>query len=199
MRVVPLLLSLTCMLAAEEAIETPVPAAAKVVLDKLAKTEEKLDQEHLQAVSVERQKAIDALQKVLKDATKTGDLDAANAVKARIDGLKAKNEADNQVDVLGNKKEPDPKTVIIGSWDFDKSNGMSGTIEFVAGGGATARAGALVVPGHWEMVKENRIHLVWFGDPSHWEEFAFTDRDKLLGDSSDAGQKGFRATRQKAK
>jgi hypothetical protein len=73
--------------AAEEA--PPLPTAAQSAMDKLEKSETKLNKEHTKAVNAERAKTITDLQKVLKDITKTGDLDSALIVKKQIDDLTA--------------------------------------------------------------------------------------------------------------
>lgn len=204
---IPLLLMtsfLALSLGAAEEEPLPVPPAASAVLEKHAKAEEKLVLEHRQALVAERLKAIDALAKVLKDTTKTGDLDAANAVKARIDELRARNAEDMPADLLGTAKSaaPDLAKLIVGDWTFTKSTGLGGTITVAADGAATANVGPIGVTGRWEVVKEpvtkaKRIRFVWLGDQSRWEEIASIEGDRAQGDSSDAGTGGITMVRRR--
>ena len=202
MRILPLLAIVVLAHGADEPAATTLPPAAAAVLDKFAKSEERLTLDHKQALIAERTKAIDALGKVLKDITKTGDLDAANAVKARIDDLRERNAEDMPTDLLGNAKAADPSKLIVGEWSFTKTTGLTGMITASADGVAIANVGQIAVSGRWEVVKDattkaRRIRLVWMGDQGRWEEVAFVDPDRADGDSSDAGKDGISLRRKK--
>lgn len=174
-----------------------LPAAAGAVIDRLAKATARLEAEHRSAVIAERGKAIEALQKVLKDTTRSGDLDAANAVKARLDALREENDRDLALDLLGVRRPPDAQQLILGTWDFAKTNGTAGTLVFTADGAvAITIRGVITVQGRWEKVKGERIR---FTHPTGWEEVAFQTPDRLLGESSDLGRDGISATRRSEK
>lgn len=204
----PLLAALV-LPAAEEADQQPLPTAAEAVLEKQARAEEKLIASHRQELIAERLKAIDALGRILKDTTKSGDLDAANAVKARIDALRARNAEDMPGDLLGEgaaaakSGAPDLAKLIVGEWNFTKATGLGGIVSVAADGALTANLGPISVSGRWEVVKEpttkaKRIRFVWLGDQSRWEEIASIDGDRAEGDSSDGGKGGITLMRRGA-
>ncbi|MBA3686094.1 MAG: hypothetical protein H0W72_12775 [Planctomycetes bacterium] len=178
--------------AAEEAPVKPLPAPAKAALDKFARAEAKLKDQ----IVAERAKTIVELQKALKDTTKSGDLDGANAIKAEMDALTALNEADSDTDLLGNKKI-DPAKLVIGTWAWNKTGGASGTFAFTDDGKITAQMGLLSVPGAWTVDAKQQIVITWLGDSARWERLSFDGSDKLVGDSFDAGPGGIKATRKK--
>ena len=194
-----LLLVAACVLSLSAA-EVELPPAAKIALDKLEKSEGKLTAEHKKAVAAERNKTIGELQKVMKDVTKTGDLDTANAVKAKVDELIAKNDAAEDTDLLGNKKTVDYAKMMIGSWTFQKTNGVTGTLEAFADGrvvaAITAPINIPVIPCKWE-AKGTQILLTWLGDPTKVDTLSFTGPTKLAGDTHDVGKNSFNASKVK--
>jgi hypothetical protein len=192
-----LLLPSTTSLGAAEAPK--LPADAQKAVDKLDKAEAKLNQEHKRAVNSERAKAITDLQKAQKDITKSGDLDGALAVKKQIEALQAKISADEDTDLLGNKKKVDIAKLMPGSWTWQKTNGAAGTFEALADGTFVAKMTAPLafpyIPGKWE-AKDDQIVLTWLNDPAKVDTLAFTAPNKLAGDSHDAGKNSISATRQ---
>lgn len=204
MRVLLLVSALLVAVAAEEEAPAKLPPAADAVLEKFARTEEKLTREHAQAVIAERTKAIDALGKILKDTTKTGDLDAANAVKARITALRAANAEQMPTDLLGNARSvEDPAKLFPGEWTLTKKNGISGTLTVTPDGAASIQVMQLgvTIGGRWEVLKDaatgaKRIRIVW-GSPDHWEEIHTISADKAEGDSFDGGKGGLSLQRKR--
>jgi hypothetical protein len=187
--------------AAEEA-PVPLPPAATAILEKFTRAEEKLAAEHAQAVIAERTKAIDALGKVLKDTTRTGNLDAANAVKARIDALRAANAAEMPTDLLGAARGgADLAKLIVGEWDMTKRNGPSGTLKVSPDGTATLHVLVLTFTARWEVLKDpttraKRIRFTW-DSPEHWDDVVSITGDKAEGDSWDAGKGAISLRRKK--
>jgi hypothetical protein len=185
--------------AAAGAAEAELPPAAKAALEKLDKSEGKLTADYKKSVAAERNKTIGELQKVMKDVTKTGDLDTANAVKAKVEELIAKNEADEDTDLLGNKKPPALAKQIVGTWAFQKTNGVAGTFEAFPDGRVVAAITAPLsfpaVPAKWE-VKGTQVLLTWLGDATKVDTLSFVGANKLNGDTHDVGKNSFSATRQ---
>lgn len=182
------------------AAEAELPPAAKTALDKLEKNEAKLTAEHKKSMNAERSKTIGELQKVMKDVTKTGDLDTANAVKAKVDELIAKIEAEEDTDVLGNKKTVDYAKLMTGIWTFQKTNGVAGTLEAFPDGRIIANVTAPLafpgVPARWE-AKGQQILITWLHDATKVDTLGFTGPNKLAGDTHDAGKNSFNATKSK--
>jgi hypothetical protein len=176
MRCLFLVVALTATLHAVEA-ETPrpLPAAARAAT-----------------------KTIVELQKALKDATRSGDLDSANAVKAQMDELMARNDADSDTDLLGNRKA-DPAKLVLGRWNWTKTNGGSGIFVFTDDGKVVCQIGLLNVPGTWTVEDRKQITIVWVGNVTRWEHLLFDGNDKLSGDSFDAGKDGISVVRIPAK
>ncbi len=191
------LLALACMAAgeADPAPAAALPPAAQTVLDRLAKAEAKIDADAAKARSGERQKAIKELDKVQVTTTKAGDLDAAVALKARIDELRAADEVDTAA-LLGESApaSKDPAKLAIGSWNVVKTNGVAGQIELNPEKTARATAGPFVITGIWQIEKD-RVVILWSGNPSRWERLGFEGADRLVGDSHDAGKGGIAMTR----
>lgn len=198
-----LLLSLVAIsMLSLSAAEIELPPAAKTSLEKLDKSEAKLTAEHKKAVAAERNKTIVELQKVMKDVTKTGDLDTANAVKAKIDELIAKNDAAEDTDLLGNKKKIDYAKVIAGSWDWQQANGVSGSMEIFADGRLVAKITSPkefpFVPGKWE-AKDDKILMTWLHEPNKVNTLTLTSPTKMTGEAADQGKNSFNLTKQPAK
>jgi len=109
-------LSLAVLLAGE-AVTAVMPAAAQAVLDRLAKIEAKIDFYAAKARSTERQKSIKELEKIQVSTTKSGDLDAAVAIKARIEALRKLDEVDTD-ELMGEAKPAakDPAKLAVGNW-----------------------------------------------------------------------------------
>ncbi len=193
------LASFTTNSAAEEA--KPLPPAAQTIMDKLEKSEDKLNREHIKAVNAERVDTIKDLTKVMKDITKTGDLDNALLVKKQIEELNAKIDATESTDLLGQKKEINYGKILAGEWNFQKSNGFSGVMEIMENGTLSAKLTTpipLTVQGKWEVDKKTElVKLIWGNDANRTELLKFSPPDKLAGDSFDAGNNGFTATRKK--
>lgn len=183
---------LVCVLCAGEAVEAAakLPPAAQAVLDRLAKVEARIDADAARQRSGERQKAIKELEKAQQTATRSGDLDAAVAVKARIDAMK-QDEAAAADALLGDERASakDPAKLAVGSWTLTKTNGIAGQIELTAEKTARASVGAFVVSGIWQLEKD-RVVIHWGGDPTKWENVAFETPDRLTGDTYDAGRGG---------
>lgn len=177
---------------AGEAAPAPakLPPAAQSIVDRLAKAEAKIDADAARLRSAERQKAIKDLEKAQTTVTKAGDLDAALAVKARIDELRQAEEAD-AAGLLGEERpaKSDPATLAVGSWNVTKTNGVTGLIELAAEKTARASAGPFVINGIWQ-IEKGRLVIHWGGNPARWENLAFDGPDRLAGDSHDAGKDG---------
>ncbi len=177
-----------------------LPSKAQEAMDKLEKTEGKLTAEHKKAVNAERAKTISDLQKAQKDITKTGDLDGALAIKKQIEDLQAKILADEDTDLLGNKKaKADPAKQLVGKWDFVKTNSVAGSFDFKADGNCIASVTAPLVfpyvPCKWE-IKDDKVLVTWLSDPSKVDTLVFTATTKLAGDTHDAGKNSINATKQ---
>ena len=189
-------------LSAFAAEEPKLPGDAQKILDKLTKSEAKLTTDYKKSVNTERQKSITELQKAQKDITKTGDLEGALAVKKQIEALYELIAADEDTDLLGNKKVVDVAKLMTGKWTFQKTNGFGGTFEaFPDGRINTSLTQPITLPpfpGKWE-VKGEQMHITWVNDPSKLETLIFTAPNKLSGDSYDAGKNGFTASKQPAK
>jgi thioesterase domain-containing protein len=198
-----LLMLLVCLFLPLVGAEAPkLPPKAQEAMDKLEKSEGKLTAEYKRSLNAERAKTITELQKAQKDITKSGDLDAALAVKKQIEALQQKIADDEDTDLLGNKKEkPDPAKALIGKWDFQKSNGVGGVIDFKADGSMAASITMPInfpyVPGKWE-IKEDKVLLTWLNDATKIDTLGFTALTKLAGDTHDAGKNSFNATKQTA-
>ena len=184
-------------LLAGEAEPAKLPPAAQSVVDRLAKAEAKIDADAAKLRSSERQKAIKDLEKAQATVTKAGDLEAALAVKARIDELKKAEEADG-ASLLGDDRAAsrDPAKIAVGSWQMTKTNGVAAQVEINADKSAKVTAGPLVFTGIW-MVEKERIVIRWGGDPTKWENVAVEGPDRLAGDSFDAGRDGLVLVRMK--
>lgn len=191
------LAALVPVMAAEAA---KLPADAQKAMDKLEKSEGKLTTDYKKSLNAERAKTVTELQKAQKDVTKSGDLDGALAIKKQIEALQEKIAKDEDTDLLGNKKI-DPAKLLIGRWDYQKSNGVGGVVEFFADGRFTASittpANFPYVPGKWE-IKGEQVLLTWLNDASKVDTLTFTAATKLAGDSHDAGKNSVNATKQPA-
>jgi hypothetical protein len=185
------------LFAGEAAEPSKLPPAAQAVMERLAKAEAKIDADAARQRSVERQKAIKDLEKTQVAATKTGDLDAALAIKARSDELKKAEEID-AASLLGEDKPAikDPARLAVGSWNVTKSNGVAGLIELAPDKTARATSGPYVINGIW-LIEKERLVVQWGGSPSRWENLGFEGPDRLAGDSHDAGKDGITMTRVK--
>ncbi|MBA3700322.1 MAG: hypothetical protein H0W78_15865 [Planctomycetes bacterium] len=177
-----------------------LPPKAQEVVDKLEKSEAKLTTDYKKSVNTERAKSISDLQKAQKDVTKSGDLDGALAIKKQIEELQAKIAADEETDLLGNKNsKADPAKLLVGKWDFIKTNGVAGTLDFKADGNCIATITAPVafpyVPCKWEM-KEEKVLLTWLSDATKVDSLVFTAATKLAGDTHDVGKNSINATKQ---
>jgi hypothetical protein len=194
-----LVLCLCCLVvwcedAAPPADDAKLPAAAKASLEKLAKAEAKLEADYNKGLAGERQKTVAELDKAMKAATKAGDLDAALAVKARIEALQKQIGGEDLLGEGPKKPAVDLGKQIVGRWQVDKSNGINAIIEFQADGGVVAAAGPFTVMGRWHVEKDG-IDLIWGMDPRRLERLQFEGPDRFVGDSYDAGPKGIRGQR----
>src|ERR1043165_1302327 len=134
-----LVLASGALLPLQGAEASRLPAKAQEAMDKLEKSEAKLTGEYRKSVNAERARSIADLQKAQKDVTKSGDLDGALAIKKQIEALQAKIAADEDTDLLGNKTtKADPAKLLVGKWDFTKTNGVAGTLDFKADGNCIA-------------------------------------------------------------
>jgi len=179
-----------------------LPPKAQEVIDKLEKSEAKITADYKKSVNSERAKSIVELQKAQREVTRTGDLDGALAIKKQIEALQAKIAADEDTDLLGNKTtKADPTKLLVGKWDFVKTNGVAGVLDFKADGNCIANITAPVVfpyvPCKWEF-KDDKIHLTWLGDATKVDQLAFTAATKLAGDTHDMGKNSLNATKQAA-
>ena len=122
-------LSLAVLVAGEVA-PAATPPAAQAALERLAKAEAKIDFDAAKARSTERLKAIKELEKVQVSTTKSGDLDAAVAIKARIEELRKLDEIAAD-ELMGDAKPAakDPAKLAVGSWSATKTNGVNAQIE----------------------------------------------------------------------
>ncbi len=181
------------------AAEAPkLPADAQKVMDKLERAESKLTSDYKRSVNAERTKSITDLQKAQKDITKSGDLDGALAVKKQIEALLAKIADDEDTDLLGNKKKADVAKLILGTWSWQKTNGVAGTFEALADGTFAAKITAPIqfpyIPGKWE-AKDDQILLTWLSDPMKIDTLTFTAPTKITGDTHDVGKNSLTATK----
>lgn len=179
-----------------------LPPKAQEVLDKLEKSEAKLTTDYKKSVNAERAKSISDLQKTQKDVTKSGDLDGALAIKKQIEELQAKIAADEDTDLLGTKTaKGDPAKLLVGKWDFIKTNTVAGSLDFKADGNCIANITAPIafpyVPCTW-VIKDEKILLTWLSDPTKVDTLVFTAATKLAGDTHDVGKNSINATKQPA-
>lgn len=179
-----------------------LPPKAQEVMDKLEKSEAKLTTDYKKSLNAERSKTIGDLQKAQKDITKSGDLDGALAIKKQIETLQAKIAEDDDTDLLGEKKEKSsPAKMLVGKWDFVKTNGVAGTLDFKADGNCIATITAPVafpyVPCKWE-IKDDKILLTWLNDATKVDSLMFTSATKLAGDTHDVGKNSINASKQPA-
>lgn len=193
------LLPLTGALLPVFGAETPkLPAKAQEAMEKLEKSEGKLTADYKKSLNAERGKTVVELQKAQKDVTKSGDLDGALAIKKQIETLQAKIAEDDEGDLLGEKKLT-PAKMIIGKWDFTKTNGVVGTLDFKPDGNCIATITAPIafpyVPCKWE-IKEDKVLLTWLNDVTKVDTLTFTGATKLAGDSHDVGKNSVNATKQ---
>lgn len=197
LRVALLALLAIVALRAGDAEPAKLPPAAQTIVDRLAKAEAKIEADAAKLRSAERQKAIKDLEKAQSAVTKSGDLDAALAVKARIDELKKAEEAEANT-LLGEDRPAvkDPAKVAVGSWSATKTNGINAQIEIREDKSVKAAWGPIVVTGSWS-VEKDRILIRWGGDPAKWENLGIESPDKLAGDSHDAGKDGISLVRVK--
>lgn len=177
-----------------------LPPKAQEAMDRLEKSEGKLTAEHKKAVNTERIKTITDLQKAQKEITKSGDLDGALAIKKQIEELQAKIAAEDDTDLLGTKSsKSDPAKLLIGKWDFIKTNAVAGVFDFKADGTCIANITAPLafpyVPCTW-VIKEEKVLVTWLSDPAKVDTLTFTGATKLAGDTHDAGKKSINATKQ---
>jgi hypothetical protein len=184
---------------AAEAVK--LPPKAQEAMDKLEKSEGKLTAEHKKAINAERNKTISDLQKAQKEITKSGDLDGALAIKKQIETLQAKIAEDDDTDLLGAGKtaKVDPAKLLIGKWDFTKTNSVIGTLDFKADGNCIASVTAPLpfpyIPCKWE-IKDGKVLLSQQHDPSKVDTLTFTAANKMVGDTHDAGKNSVNATKQ---
>lgn len=200
MRHLLMLLALVALLPLHAAEAAKLPPKAQEVMDKLEKSEAKLTTDYKKSVNTERAKSITDLQKAQKDVTKSGDLDGALAIKKQIEALQAKITADEETDLLGNKtSKGDPAKLLVGKWDFIKTNSVAGVFDFKADGTCIANITAPLafpyVPCKWE-IKEEKILLTWLNDPAKVDTLVFTAATKLAGDTHDVGKNSINATKQ---
>lgn len=186
--------------AAEEAAK--LPSKAQEVMEKLEKSEGKLTADYKKSVNAERARSISELQKTQRDVTKTGDLDGALAIKKQIEELQAKIAADEDTDLLGNKTaKADPSKLLVGKWDFTKTNGVAGVLDFKADGNCIANITAPVafpyVPCRW-VIKDEQILLTWLNDVTKVDTLMFTGATRLAGETHDVGKNSLNATKQPA-
>lgn len=194
-----LAIALVCSSITAAETEAKLPTPAQTALDRLAKADAKLAADYRKALAVERSKAMAELEKVQKATTKAGDLDGALAVKAKLDELRAAQEAEAG-DLLGGDRPAVPADLskqVVGRWNLTKANGASGTAEFTAGGMAVVSLGPFTIGGRWRIEKD-RVLVTWANDESKLENLAFDGPDRLAGDSFDAGKNGITCTRIKA-
>ncbi len=188
------LAALAPVMAAEAA---KLPADAQKAMDKLEKSEGKLTTDYKKSLNAERAKTITDLQKAQKDVTKSGDLDGALAIKKQIEALQEKIAKDEDTDLLGNKKI-DPAKLLIGKWDFKKTDGVGGTIECRPDGSFAAVITMPIsfpyVPGKWE-IKGEQVLLTWLNDPAKLDTLTFASPTKLTGDTHDAGKNSLTLTK----
>jgi hypothetical protein len=174
-----------------------LPTDAQKAMDKLEKSEGKLTTDYKKSLNAERAKTIAELQKAQKDVTKSGDLDGALAIKKQIEALQEKIAKDEDTDLLGNKKI-DPAKLLIGRWDYQKTNGVGGVVEFLTDGRFSASITTPVnfpyVPGKWE-IKGEQVLLTWLNDPNKVDTLTFTAATKMAGDSHDVGKNSVNATK----
>jgi hypothetical protein len=191
--------SLLCgaALLAGDAAPAPLPPAAEAALDRLAKAEARIDADAARQRAAERQRTLKELERIQQAVTRSGDLDGALAVKARIDDLRAQEAA--AADLLGDGAAParSPAALAVGRWRVVKTNGVAGQIELRSDRTAQASAGPFVITGVWRIDQE-RIRITWGGDPARWESVAFDGPDRLAGDSHDAGTGGITMSRMPA-
>lgn len=175
-----------------------LPAKAQEAMEKLEKSEGKLTAEYKKSLNAERGKTIADLQKAQKDVTKSGDLEGALAIKKQIEDLQAKIAEDDEGDLLGERRMT-PAKAILGKWDFTKTNGVAGTLDFKPDGNCIATITAPIafpyVPCKWE-IKEEKVLLTWLNDASKVDTLGFTSATKLAGDSHDVGRNSVNATKQ---
>jgi hypothetical protein len=202
MRHLLILLLLASALPLSAAEAPKLPPKATEAMEKLEKSEAKLTTDFKKSVNAERAKAIVELQKAQKDVTKSGDLDGALAIKKQIEALQAKIAADEETDLLGNKNaKADPAKLLVGKWDFIKTNSVAGTLDFKADGNCIANITAPIafpyVPCKWE-IKEEKILLTWLNDATKVDTLVFTGATKIAGDTHDVGKNSINATKQPA-
>ena len=193
-----LMVTVTSPVIAAEAAK--LPAKAQEVMEKLEKSEGKLTVDYKKSVNAERAKSISELQKTQRDVTKTGDLDGALAIKKQIEELQAKITADEDTDLLGNKTaKADPAKLLVGKWDFTKTNGVTGVLDFKADGNCIANITAPIpfpyVPCRWE-IKGEQLVLTWLNDATKVDTLLFTGPTKLAGETHDVGKNSINATKQ---
>lgn len=198
MRHLLMLLALVALPPLHGADAPKLPAKAQEVMDKLEKSEGKLTSDYKKSLNAERGKTIAELQKAQKDVTKSGDLDGALAIKKQIEALQAKIAEDDEGDLLGEKKMT-PAKMIVGKWDFTKTNGVAGTLDFKADGNCIATITAPIafpyVPCKWE-IKEEKVLLTWLNDATKVDTLTFTGATKLAGDTHDVGRNSMNAAKQ---
>ena len=198
--IIALALIVGALLPLSAADSPKLPPKAQEAMDKLDKSEGKLTAEHKKAVNTERVKTITDLQKAQKEITKSGDLDGALAIKKQIEELQAKITADDDTDLLGAKSSRgDPAKLLVGKWDFIKTNTVAGSFDFKADGHCIANITAPIafpyVPCKWE-IKDEKILLTWLNDPAKVDTLVFTTATKLAGDTHDVGKNSINATKQ---
>lgn len=177
----------------------PLPPAAQAAVDRLDKALARIEADAAKSRSGERQKAIKDLERAQSAATKAGDLDAAVAVKGRIEGLRKAEEEEAAV-LLGEARPAarDPAALAVGAWNAAKTNGVSGLVEIAADRTVRITAGPLTYNGVWR-VEKDRVVISWGGSAQHVENLGFTGPDRMVGDSFDAGKDGLTLTRAKGR
>lgn len=197
MRVCTALLVAACCLAGDA--PAVLPPAAQTAVDRLEKALAKIEADAARSRSGERQKAVKELERAQSAATKAGDLDAALAVKARIEELRKAEEEDAAV-LLGDARPAakDPAALAVGSWNASKTNGVTGVVEVAADRTVRITAGVLTYNGVWRIEKD-RLVISWGGSAQHIENLGFISPDRLVGDSFDAGKDGLTMTRVKSR
>ncbi len=112
--------------AGEQAPPSPMPPAAQQSVDRFEERRKKLLEECHAAIDKEQAKTVADLEKAVKDETKKGNLDAALAVRAEIQRLKAPALQD-EADLIGNKDPNWFENVKTGE-DWERVRGKVGTV-----------------------------------------------------------------------
>lgn len=178
--------------------ESRMPPGAQATAERFAKAAAKLEADYRKALSAERARAISELEKAQKASTKAGDLDGALAIKARLDDLRAAQDADGE-GLLPSDRPAAPNTPTEfarqaqGRWSLTKNGGLA-TLEINPGGLVNVSYGQISIGGTWR-VEKDRVVINWGGDQTKWENLGFDGPDRMAGDSFDAGRNGITCVR----